>query len=201
MRGVEEISAAASSNDGQTRKKDADKTAPGVPIRHGAPGAPARHLLPGTGADRCRCPNRLPRLGSRPGVTPPRGWARSPAGSVRSPPVHLEKVWSRKHHTHREKQNNTRRRKPKQPAAQRPRKMIRGPSALKGTSSERIPKNARGQKNTPDKPQEQEGRAAKRAGPKRKTAAQGAEKTKKKQDQKRAGGGVRVTCYYLIFLS
>ena len=135
-----------------------------------------------------------PKIGLPAGVTPPKGWARSPGGSVKSPPVHLERCEAA-NTTHRGKQKQHKKEITQTPRLPASKKDDQRPERPQGHEFRENPKNAQGQKRTPEKPQEQGGRAAKRAGPKRDTAAQGAKKNKK-QDQKRAGG--RCACDLLL---
>ena len=125
---------------------NAEKTALRVPIRHGAPRAPARHLMTTPGADtEWWCPNHHPKLGNPPGVTPPKGRVRLPAGSTRPPPAILgTSVRPQTQQTGgKQKQQEEKHQTPRRPASK---KQDQRPENAAGHESKENPKNARRQK-------------------------------------------------------
>ena len=180
---------------------NAEKTALHVPIRHGAPSAPARHLMTIPGADtELWCPNHGPKVGNPPRSHSSQGVGKTTRRVSETTPGHTRNQCGAAETRKQGENQNDKRRNTKHPAAQRPRNRIRGPKTQQGTSPERIPKTHGGKNHTPDKPPEEEGRAAKKVGTKTTQRPRG-KTTTEKTTPRREGGSVRVTCDYLSFLS
>ena len=173
----------ASGNGGQTGKRQRRKTALRVPIRHGAPSAPARHLMTIPGADtEWWCPNHRPQLGNPPGVTPPKGWVRLPAGSARPPPAILETSVRPQTQQTRGKQKRLKEKHqtPRRPASK---KQDQRPENTAGHESRENPKSARRQKTHPRQTARRRRTRGEKGGNKNDTAAKGQNSNRKGNNQ------------------